>query len=87
MYEKVTLLPTRVVVSILNPDQACHNIRPDLDPNCLTLIVFLKEFFKKLDFEKYQQMTICIKNYTVGRAKVLSCQPKVTVTKYFVYNC
>ena len=27
-------------------------VRPDLDPNCLTLMVLLKEFFKKDDFEK-----------------------------------
>ena len=29
-------------------------VRPDLDPNCLTLtlMVLLKEFFKKVDFEK-----------------------------------
>ena len=30
---------------------------PDLDPNCLTLTVFLKEFFEKVDFEKNQQTT------------------------------
>ena len=30
---------------------------PDLDPNCLPLIVFLKEYFEKVDFEKNQQIT------------------------------
>ena len=31
---------------------------PDLDPNCLTLlIVFLKEIFEKFKFEKCQQVT------------------------------
>ena len=41
----------------LDPDQAQQNVRPDLDPNYLTLMVFLKEFFKKVDFEKNQQTT------------------------------
>ena len=36
----------------LDPDQAQHNVRPDLDSNCLTLMVFLKEFFEKVDFKK-----------------------------------
>ena len=30
--------------------------QPDLDLNFLTLMVFLKEFFEKVDFEKDQQM-------------------------------
>ena len=38
-----------------DPDQARQNVGPDLDPNCLTL--FLKEIFKKVDFEKNQQTT------------------------------
>ena len=29
-----------------------QNVGPDLDPNCLTLMVFQKEFFEKDDFEK-----------------------------------
>ena len=43
----------------LDPDQAQQNVGPDLelncdlDPNCLTLMVFLKElFFEKVNFEK-----------------------------------
>ena len=36
--------------------------RPDQDPKCLTLMVFLKEFFKKVDFEK-----ISMQNYLGGR--------------------
>ena len=36
----------------LDPDQARQNVRPDLDPNCLTLMVFLKEFTEKDGFEK-----------------------------------
>ena len=36
----------------LDQDQARQNVRPDLDPNCLTLKVVLKEFFEKDDFEQ-----------------------------------
>ena len=36
----------------LDPDQDRQNVGPDLDPNCLTLIAFLKEFFEKVRFEK-----------------------------------
>ena len=39
----------------LDPDQARHFVWPDLDPNCLTLMVFLKEVFVKVDFEEKQQ--------------------------------
>ena len=41
----------------LDPVQTRQNVGPDLDPNCLTLMVFLKEFFKKVDYEKNQQTT------------------------------
>ena len=36
----------------LDPDQDRKNVSPDLDPNRLTLIVFLKEFFLKSKFWK-----------------------------------
>ena len=36
----------------MDPEQALQNAGPDLDPNCLTLIVFLKEFFGKTDGKK-----------------------------------
>ena len=29
-----------------------HSLDPDQDPNCLTFIVFLEEFFEKVIFEK-----------------------------------
>ena len=29
-----------------------QDVGPDLDPNCLTMMVFLKEFFEKVAFEK-----------------------------------
>ena len=39
----------------LRPRSGRQNVEPDLDPNCLTLMVFLKCFFKKVDFEKNLQ--------------------------------
>ena len=42
----------------LDPDQARQNVGPNQDPNCLTLMVFLNEFFlEKVDFENNQQST------------------------------
>ena len=41
----------------LDPDQdwVRQNIGPDLDPNCFDADgIFLKEFFKKVNFEKNQ---------------------------------
>ena len=40
-----------------DPDQDQQNVSPDLDPNCLTLLVFRKDFFEKVNFEKNRQMT------------------------------
>ena len=43
----------------LEPVQDRQNVGPDLDPNCLTLIVFLKEFFfDKVNFEESRKTTI-----------------------------
>ena len=36
----------------LDPDQARQNVGPDLDANCLTLMVFLKDFFENVNFEE-----------------------------------
>ena len=37
----------------LNPDQDRHSVSPDLDPKWFdTLIVFLKQFFQNINFEK-----------------------------------
>ena len=33
--------------TVWTPDQDRQNVGPDLDPNRLTLILFLKEFFEK----------------------------------------
>ena len=35
----------------LDPDQARQNVGPNLDPNCLTLMIFMNFFFEKVDFE------------------------------------
>ena len=36
----------------LDPDQARQYVWPDLDPSCLALMIFLKEFFDKLILKK-----------------------------------
>ena len=43
----------------LDPDQDQQNIGPDLDPNSLTLIVFMKDFFKKKSADDNKS----VKNY------------------------
>ena len=50
----------------LDPYQARHFVGPDLDPNCLTLITFLKEFFKK-DMKKISRQQKSRKNFTGGK--------------------
>ena len=45
----------RLLISFANsldPDQEQQYVGPDLDPNCLTQIVFMKEFYEKVNFEK-----------------------------------
>ena len=69
----INSLPTSVVCCMitfansLDPDQARRNVGPDLDPNCVTLMVYLKEFFEKVDFEKCQQLTKSMPNYPEGK--------------------
>ena len=43
--------------SSLDPDQARQNVGPDLDPNCLTLMLFLQDFFWEKSKKKNQQVT------------------------------
>ena len=50
----MTALPDTFVVSSadnlcnrLDPDHAGQDVKPDLDPNCVTLMIFLKEILKK----------------------------------------
>ena len=58
MSSNVSSLPSSVVCCMinfansLNPDQARQNVGPDLDSNCLTL--FLRDFLKKVNIEKWQ---------------------------------
>ena len=47
-----------IVANSLGPDQAQQDVRPDLDPNCLTVWWYSwKNFSKKLILKKNQQMT------------------------------
>ena len=50
----------------LDPDQARQSVGPDPDPNCLTLMVFLKECFKKVNFEeeKTRRLQKSVQNFT-----------------------
>ena len=55
MYSPSTLCLHRLLVTFANsldPDQAQQNVGPDLDLNCLTLMVFLKDFFEKMILKK-----------------------------------
>ena len=52
----------------LDPDQARQNIGPDLDPNCLTLIVIRKEFFEKFDLEKISRQQKNGKKFPRGQS-------------------
>ena len=57
MCKRLSLLSLITFGNSLDPDQDQQNVGPDLDPNSLTLMIFLKEFFEKVDFEKNQQTT------------------------------
>ena len=61
----------RLLITFANslyPDQARQNVGPDLDPNCFdTLMVFLKEFFEKVDFEKISRRQRSRQNYPGGK--------------------
>ena len=49
---------------------------PDLDPNCLTLMEFLKEVFEKKLFEKKSADNKSMKNYPIGQ-KIMPKSPQV----------
>ena len=55
----------------LDPDHVGQNVGPDLDSNCLTLWVFLKDFLEKVDFEKNQQTTKKHENYPAVKELIL----------------
>ena len=50
-------------VNSLDPDQARRFVGPDLDPNCLTLIAFLKDFLEKLILKKSSDDNKSKRNY------------------------
>ena len=52
----------------LDPDQVHRNVRHNLDQICLidTQMVFLKEFFEKVDFEKISRRQKSMKNFPGG---------------------
>ena len=55
----------------LDQDQDQQNVGPDLDPNCLTLLVFNK-FFKKVDLKKkISRQNKSIQNYPIDRVNHL----------------
>ena len=56
----------------LDTDQPRHDVRPDLDPNCLTLMLFTKEYLERSDVEKYLQTTKKknMKNYPACKVNV-----------------
>ena len=49
------VLSCRLLITFANsldPNQAQQFVGPDLDPNCLTLMVFLKDIFEKKNFDE-----------------------------------
>ena len=70
MFYNVSLIICLLVTftNSLDPDKARQNVGPDLGPNCLTLMVFLKEFFEKEDFEEKNQQT------TEKTCKITQCK-------------
>ena len=52
----------------LDPDQARHNVGPDLDPSCLTLWWYSsKNFRKKLILKKSADNNKSMKNHPEGK--------------------
>ena len=62
----LTLSYCRMLITFVNrldPDQARQNIGPDLD----NLMVFLKEFFGKVDLEKISRRQKSMHNFPGGK--------------------
>ena len=58
--------------NILNPDQARQNVRPALDPNCLTLSWYSwKNFLEKLILKEISRQQKIKQNYAVVRVKCI----------------
>ena len=59
-------LPLTLYLLVSSADNFCKKIGPrlgpDSDPKCSTLIIFLIEFFEKVDFEKIRQQKKMKKN-------------------------
>ena len=49
----------------LDPDQAQYNIGPALDPNCLTLMSFMKQFKKKMIIDKISRWQNTLKDASI----------------------
>ena len=65
----------RLLISFANsldPDQSGQNMGPDLNPELFdSLIVQLKDFFEKVNFEKNQQTTNNIKSPSMQSNKIV----------------
>ena len=60
LYRPVSSIDNINFANSLDPDQARQNVGHDLDPNCLTLMVFLKE-----NFENVSSNPISLKTFHV----------------------
>ena len=69
----------------MDPDQARQNVGPNLDPNCLTLMVFLKIFLEKVDFEIISRRQIGMKNFPGGK-ELMQCVSISPDTKSHFYD-
>ena len=52
-----------IFANSLDQDQDRQDVGPDLEPNCVTLIVLLKEFFRKSCFWKKSDDKKIMENY------------------------
>ena len=60
----VSLRAVDTFTNSFGPDQARQNVGPDLNKNCLTVIIFLDNFFENVNFEnKTQKTTKSMHNY------------------------
>ena len=63
-YLQVSLRSADTFTNSFGPDQARQNVGPDLNNNCLTVIIFLDDFFENVNFEnKTEKTTISMHNY------------------------
>ena len=57
-----------IFANSLEPDQACQNVGPDLDPNCMT-----ERIFEKVDFgKKISRQQTSVKNYPACTESITS---------------